>query len=124
MKSVEVSSRVVARALNFIASVSWTGPSLLLRTPFLALRVCFACARVPRNYFERHDVRCFLVFLLIFSPFLLFFFLARGGDAEPKKELTPAEKKAQKALRAAADKERKRKVNAPARITKIEVRKR
>ncbi len=38
-----------------------------------------------------------------------------------KKELTPAEKKAEKAKRAAAEKERKKKVNAPARIRKIEV---
>ncbi|CBJ26283.1 ABC transporter, ATP-binding protein [Ectocarpus siliculosus] len=44
----------------------------------------------------------------------------KGGDAESKKELTPAEKKAQKALRAAAEKERKKKVNAPGRISKIE----
>lgn len=46
--------------------------------------------------------------------------LARGDEPE-KKELTPAEKKAQKALRAAADKVRKKKVNAPGRIVKIEV---
>lgn len=44
------------------------------------------------------------------------------GDEPEKKELTPAEKKAQKALRAAADKKRKKKLNAPARILKIEVR--
>eukprot|EP00903_Cladosiphon_okamuranus_P014012 g13030.t1 len=42
------------------------------------------------------------------------------GDEPEKKELTPVEKKAQKALRAAADKERKKKLNAPARIAKIE----
>lgn len=42
------------------------------------------------------------------------------GDEPAKKDLTPAEKKAQKALRAAAEKERKRKVNAPGRIAKIE----
>lgn len=43
------------------------------------------------------------------------------SDETAKKELTPAEKKAEKAKRAAADKERKKKVNAPARIRKIEV---
>lgn len=47
-------------------------------------------------------------------------FLVRA-DEPSKKELTPAEKKAEKAKRAAAEKERKKKVNAPARIRKIEV---
>ena len=47
-------------------------------------------------------------------------FLVRS-DQPDKRELTPAEKKAQKALRAAAQKERKKKYNAPARIVKIEV---
>ncbi|CAN0018833.1 unnamed protein product [Pylaiella littoralis] len=43
------------------------------------------------------------------------------GDEPEKRELTPAEKKEQKAERAAADKARKKKVNAPGRILKIEV---
>lgn len=55
---------------------------------------------------------CFLVVLCVL--------LARGDEPE-KKELTPAQKKKQKAARAAAEKVRKKKVNAPSRILKIEV---
>lgn len=57
-------------------------------------------------------VSCFVVYACC---------VLRGDEAEAKKELTPAERKKQKALRAVAEKERKKKLNAPARIAKIEV---
>lgn len=47
--------------------------------------------------------------------------VSRGDDAVAA-ELTPAQKAEQKAKRVAADKLRKKKVNAPTRILKIQVR--
>lgn len=44
----------------------------------------------------------------------------RGEDVKAKQDLTPAEKAEQKKLRIVADKERKKKVNAPGRIVKIQ----
>lgn len=57
---------------------------------------------------------CFIVLLLCLSP-------NRGGGAKSK-ELTPAEKADQKAQKAAADKARKKRLNAPGRIVKIQAR--